>query len=86
MSLIISFITLLANILIILVVTKVMLSYFMDPYHPVRQRVDQFVDPMLRPIQKFVPPFGMMDFSPVILILVIQVIKSLLINFLYKLI
>jgi YggT family protein len=86
MSIIISFITLLANILIILVVIKVMLSYFMDTYHPVRQRVDQFVDPMLRPIQKFVPPFGMMDFSPVILILVIQVIKSFLINFLYKLI
>ena len=86
MGLIISFISLLANILIILVVIKVMLSYFMDPYHPVRQRVDQLVDPMLRPIQKFVPPVGMMDFSPVVLILVIQVIKSLLINFLYKLI
>jgi YggT family protein len=84
MGLIISFISLLANILIILVVIKVMLSYFMDPYHPVRQRINQLVDPMLRPIQKFVPPVGMMDFSPVVLILVIQIIKSLLINFLYQ--
>jgi len=84
MELIISFLSLLANILIILVVIKVMFSYFMDPYHPVRQRVDQMVDPLLRPIQKFVPPVGMMDFSPVVLILVIQIIKSLLINFLYQ--
>ncbi len=82
MGFLISFVTMLANILIILVVIKVVLSYFMDPYHPLRQRIDKLVDPMLKPIRKYLPPLGMMDFSPVVLILVIQVIKSLLINIL----
>jgi len=85
MEILISFVSMLANILIFLVVIKVVLSYFMDIYHPVRQRIDQVVDPMLKPIRKYLPPVGMMDFSPVVLILIIQVIKSLLINFLYKL-
>ena len=82
MGLLISIVSRLADILIILVVIKVVLSYFMSPYHPVRQRIDQLVDPLLKPIRKFVPLIGMMDFSPVILILLIQVIANLLVKLL----
>ena len=82
MGLLISIVSRLADILIILVVIKVVLSYFMSPYHPVRKRIDQLVDPLLKPIRKFVPLIGMMDFSPVILILLIQVIANLLVKLL----
>jgi YggT family protein len=69
-------------ILILLVFVSVILSYFMDPYHPVRRGVDRIVEPMLSPIRRIVPLVGMLDFSPLILIILIQLISGLLIRFL----
>lgn len=72
-------------ILILLVFVSVVLSYFMDPYHPVRRGVDRIVEPMLSPIRRIVPLVGMLDFSPLILIILIQLISGLLIRFLSSL-
>ena len=72
-------------ILILLVFVSVVLSYFMDPYHPVRRGVDRIVEPMLSPIRRIVPLVGMLDFSPFILIILIQLISGLLIRFLSSL-
>ena len=72
----------LSNVLVVLVVVSVILSYFMDPYHPIRSGVDRIVDPMLAPIRRVVPPLGMFDFSPLILIILIQLISNLIIRFL----
>ena len=66
----------------LLVIVKVLLSYFMDPFHPVRKTVDRLVEPMLAPIRRVVPPFGRIDFSPIILIILIEIIASLLRNLL----
>jgi len=73
----------LANIYILLVIVSVLLSYFMDPYHPVRQGIDNLVRPLLDPIRRIVPPVGMLDFSPLVLIILIQVVARLLTSFLY---
>lgn len=61
-----------------IVIIKVILSYFLSPYHPVREAVDRLVDPLLDPIRRNIPPIGMFDFSPLILIILIQVVDSLL--------
>jgi YggT family protein len=71
------------RVLMILVVAQAILSYFMDPYHPVRQWVDRLVSPLLAPIRRVVPPVGMVDFSPVILIVLIQIIDYFLMRWLY---
>ncbi|HXF85402.1 MAG TPA: YggT family protein [Anaerolineales bacterium] len=72
----------LAQILVLLVIVSVILSYFMDPYHPVRRAVDRIVQPMLNPIRRVVPLVGMLDFSPLVLIILIQLAANLLIRFL----
>ena len=64
----------------LLVVVDVFLSYFMDPYHPVKRFLDRIVEPFLRPIRRFVPPVGMMDFSPLILIVVLQLVGGILLR------
>ena len=69
-------------ILILLVFVSVILSYFMDPYHPVRRGVDRIVEPMLSPIRRIVPLVGMLDFSPLVLIILIQLVSSLLVRML----
>lgn len=69
-------------ILVLVVIISVILSYFMDPYHPVRRGVNSIVEPMLAPIRRVVPPVGMLDFSPLILIVLIQLITRLIVGFL----
>lgn len=82
---IITIINIVAQLLVLLVFISVILSYFMDPYHPIRRGVDNIVEPMLSPIRRVIPSVGMLDFSPLVLILLIQLIKSLLVSLLINL-
>jgi len=82
MNLLIQIISFISQALILLVNISVILSYVMDPYHPVRRWVDSIVDPMLAPIRRIVPLVGMLDFSPLVLILLIQLISNLIIRLL----
>ena len=75
-------INIVSQLLTLLVFIAVILSFFMDPYHPIRRGVDNIVEPMLAPIRRVVPLMGMFDFSPLILILLIQLIKGLLVSLL----
>ena len=84
-SLIILFINAISQLLVLLVIVSVILSYFMDPYHPVRRAIDSVVEPLLAPIRRVVPLIGMLDFSPLILIILIQVVSNLIIRFLLTL-
>ena len=73
-------IVLIIRLLSILIIVHVVLSYFMDPFHPIRQAVDRIVDPMLAPIRQLIPPVGGIDFSPIVLLLLVQLIGNVLIN------
>jgi YggT family protein len=85
MDILIIFINALRQILVLLVIVSVILSYFMAPYHPIRSGVDRILEPMLMPIRRVVPLIGMFDISPLILILLIQLIGNLLIRLLFTL-
>jgi YggT family protein len=84
MVIIAKLISFLANAIVLLVIVQVILSYFMSPFHPVRRMIDQIVEPMLVPIRKVVPLVGMFDFSPLILIILVQVLATVLINLLAR--
>ena len=62
----------------LLLIAYVVLSYFMDPYHPIRNTVNRLVDPILNPIRRLLPRTGMMDFSPIVAIILVQVLESIL--------
>jgi YggT family protein len=61
-----------------MVLAKVLVSYFLPPYQPVRRFLDRVVEPALVPIRRLLPQTGMVDFSPVVLILGLQLIGMLL--------
>ncbi len=71
-----------AGLITLLVIIKVFLSYFMSPDHPVRLTIDRIVEPMLRPIRNLIPPMGMFDFSPIILIILVQLVARILVSIL----
>lgn len=73
-------ISILSQFIVLLVIVSVILSYFMSPYHPVRRAIDQLVEPMLNPIRRIMPNIGMFDFSPLVLIILVQLLSSVLIN------
>lgn len=75
-------IDLFAKVLYLLILTHILLSYILDPYHPVRIFVDRMVSPLLDPIRRVVPLIGMFDISPIILIILVQLIASVLVNLL----
>jgi YggT family protein len=66
------------QLVILVVIIQTVLTYFLSPYHPIRQMIDRFVDPMLMPIRRVLPPLGMLDFSPLVLIILLEVIDSVL--------
>ena len=72
-------------LLILLVFITSILSFFMSPYHPVREALDRLVNPMLAPIRRLLPAVGMMDFSPLILIILIQFIARAVVKILLSL-
>lgn len=70
------------EILSLVVLVDVILSYFMSPFHPIRVFLDRIVGPMLNPIRRVVPPLMNIDFSPVILLILLQIIESILVRIL----
>jgi YggT family protein len=73
------------QLLSLLVIVQVVLSYFMSPFHPFRQFIDRLVEPMLAPIRRILPQTGMLDFSPLVLIILLQVIDTILTSILLRL-
>jgi len=71
-------IDLIAWVIVVLVIVKVFISYFLSPYHSFRRLIDNLVEPMLSPIRRVVPPVGMFDFSPLVLLILIQIAASLI--------
>ncbi len=78
----ITIIQVLRQTIFIIVLVKVILSYFMDPFHPIRQTVDRLIDPLLSPIRKVIPSLGGFDFSPLVLILLVELLANILISIL----
>jgi YggT family protein len=84
-ALLVQIISTLSQVITLLVIAHIVLSYFMDPYHPVRQAIDGIVLPLLTPIRRLMPSTGMLDFSPMVLIILVQLVARLLIGILIAL-
>jgi YggT family protein len=78
-SLLINFINTVSQIFIWIVIASSLLSFFLSPYHPVREALDRIVDPFLNPIRRMMPQTGMVDFSPLVLCFVIWALSNILI-------
>ena len=66
----------------IIVLAQVIVSYFLPPYNPVRRALDRLVEPVLIPIRRVMPHTGMIDFSPLVLVVGLQLLGALLVNLL----
>jgi YggT family protein len=70
-------------LLIGVVIVQAVLSW-VSPYHPVRPFFDSLCRPFLRPFQRMIPTIGGVDLSPLFLLILIQVILMLPVQFLER--
>jgi YggT family protein len=78
-SFVILFIKVVAEIFVWVVIASALLSFFLPPFHPVREALGRIVDPFLEPIRRVMPAAGGLDFSPLVLILAVELLSRALI-------
>ena len=80
MHTILAAIALLIQIEVILIIVRVLLSWFpgINPYNPAVRVLRALVDPVLDPFRRVLPTFSGIDFSPLLAILVLGELSRLL--------
>ena len=68
----------LIQLLSIAIVIRALLSWVSpDPRNPIVQFLDAITEPILQPLRQIVPRIGMMDITPLVAIIVLQVIAGM---------
>lgn len=68
------------QLLTFIVIVDAFSSFFLPPDNTVRVQLGRIVNPLLNPIRKIIPTVNNLDFSPIILIILIQVVEYLLLR------
>ena len=81
-DLLISFVSLLSTVLYFALLARVLLSWFQvgpsSPFYPVISILYQVTEPILAPIRRLLPRFGMMDFSPIVAFILLSIVQRVL--------
>ena len=62
------------------ILARVLLSWVrVNPYHPAAELLYRITEPILAPLRRVIPPVGMVDVSPVIALILLQIIQEVLV-------
>jgi YggT family protein len=76
----VTLVSIIVQMITVLLIVNALLSFApLDPWHPVRRFMNQLTEPILRPFRGLMPPVGMFDFTPMIALIVIQILGQLVI-------
>ncbi len=75
------------NLLTWAIIIRVLLSWIpgLPPYNPIVRFLVSVTDPVLEPARRVIPPIGMIDISPIVVLFVLQLVREFLIRFLLNL-
>lgn len=82
MALLVDLIGVVFTLLWVLVLAHVIVSWILSPYHEIRRLIDSLVEPMLAPIRRLMPQASGIDFSPLVLLILLDLLRRLLISLL----
>ena len=66
------------DILTLLIIADALMSFILSPMHPIREALGRILNPIYAPVRRIVPPMGMMDFTPLVVLILIRVIEMIL--------
>ena len=70
------------NLVFWVLIIRAILSWVSQGYNPIEAVFHQLTEPMLKPLRKIIPPMGGLDLSVLVLIIGIQFLQMLLMDFL----
>ena len=80
MDLLIYFVDVFFTLLSLAILARVLLSWVrVSPYHPAVDLLYRITEPILAPLRRVIPPLGMVDISPVIALILLQIIQQVLV-------
>lgn len=85
MSVLINLVGVVFTALELLVLAHVIVSWILPPYNEIRRFIDSIAAPLLAPIRRVMPSTGGLDFSPLVLLIVLDILRQLLIGMLARL-
>jgi YggT family protein len=61
------------------ILARVLLSWFrVNPYHPAVAFLYQITEPILKPLRNVIPPLGMLDISPIVALILLDIIRQII--------
>ncbi len=67
--------------LIFAIIARALASWFVqDPGNPIVAMLHDITEPIVGPIRRFMPTTGMIDFSPLVALLLLQILRTLLLQ------
>jgi len=68
-----------------LIFARLILSWIrLDPYHPIVQFLYRITEPVLRPARQLIPPAGGLDFSPIVVFIVLRLVGNFIVRLLWS--
>lgn len=68
------------NLYSFLILARVLMTWIpnLDPYNPIVQLLLQVTDPVMEPVRRLIPPIGMIDISPIVVLIALRLIGQML--------
>ncbi len=87
MGFIINFFDLLFTLLSFAIIARALISWVpVDPYNPAVRFLDQITDPIIAPLRRVIPPIGgAIDITPIVALILLQVLQTIVHNTLLSL-
>ena len=80
MNAILTVIITILDVLSWVIIIDALLSFVLSPDHPIRGTFGRILQPIYAPIRRILPPMGMMDFTPLVVLILIRVLEMLLVS------
>jgi len=80
MNLLVYFVDVFFTLLSLAILARVLLSWVrVSSYHPAVDFLYRITEPILAPLRRAIPPIGMIDISPAIALILVQIVQQILV-------
>lgn len=84
MNPIIQVVDIIFEVLVWLIIARCILSFVRhNPHQPVIRFVYDVTEPIMAPFRRLIPAAGGLDFSPIVVLLVLSLVQRIVVRFLY---
>jgi len=84
LAFLINIVDILFQVLYLAILARVILSWFPvrpgNPFFPLAVIINQVTEPVLAPFRRIIPTIGMMDISPIVALLVLNLVQRVVIG------